>query len=629
MRFGSAMDTIADAIYLVDRASMRFVHVNDAACRMQRKTREELLALGPDSVLSTSRAELERIYDIMIASGVNAEPLEMLRLRKDGSQAWVELRRHAQRSGDRWTIVTLVRDITERKSAEAKIQRLTQLYAALSQCNEAIVRCASEEELFPQICRAAVQFGGMKMAWIGIVDPDTRIVRPAAGVGDRAEEYMRDITISVDPNSQLGQGTTGTAIRENQPVWCQDFQNDPLVTPWRHERRARFGWGASAALPLHRNGVPVGVLNLYAGEVGAFDEPARRLLVEMATDISFALDNFARETARERAQEDLRAAEEQFRGLVEQPISGIYIIQDGRFAYVNPRYAEILGYGSADELIGRDALSMVAEEDQGTVADMMQRPIEGNRPSVSFSFTAVRKDGAVIEVDVHGGRASYKGRPAIIGLMQDISEKKRAEEQIQHYVAQLETAFMSTVQVATTLGEMRDPYTAGHQRRVAEIAVAIGAELGFDARRQEGLRVAGYLHDVGKIRIPSEILSKPGKLSSTEFELVKGHAQASYDVLKDVAFPWPVAEVALQHHERMDGTGYPQGLKGEAILLEARIMAVADVVEAMSSHRPYRPGLGIEKALAEIERGRGSAYDSVVADACLTLFGEKGYAIPG
>jgi len=187
---------------------------------------------------------------------------------------------------------------------------------------------------------------------------------------------------------------------------------------------------------------------------------------------------------------------------------------------------------------------------------------------------------------------------------------------------------MSTVQVATTLSEMRDPYTTGHERRVAEVSVAIGAELGFDERRLEGLRVAGYLHDIGKITIPSEILSKPGKLTPVEFQLIKGHAQASYDVLKDVEFPWPVAQVALQHHERLDGSGYPHGLKGEAILLEARIMAVADVVEAMSSHRPYRPGLGIDKALAEIERGRGSAYDPAVVDACLRLFRDRGYAIP-
>ena len=193
---------------------------------------------------------------------------------------------------------------------------------------------------------------------------------------------------------------------------------------------------------------------------------------------------------------------------------------------------------------------------------------------------------------------------------------------------QLKTAFMSTVKVATSLSEMRDPYTTGHERRVAEIAFAIGAELGFDQDQLEGLRVAGLLHDVGKINIPAEILSKPGKLSAIEFKLVQGHAQAGFDVLGTMEWPWPVAQVALQHHERMDGSGYPQGLKGEAILLEARIMAVADVVEAISSHRPYRAGLGIETALAEIERGCGTLYDPVVAETCLRMFREKGFHLP-
>ena len=175
---------------------------------------------------------------------------------------------------------------------------------------------------------------------------------------------------------------------------------------------------------------------------------------------------------------------------------------------------------------------------------------------------------------------------------------------------------------------MRDAITAGHERRVSEIAVAIGVEIGFDEPLQQGLRVTGLLYDVGKITIPADILSKPGKLSSIEYRLIQGHAQSSYEILKNVQFPWPVAEVALQHHERMDGSGYPQGLKGDEILLEARIMAVADVVEAMTSHRPYRAALEIDHALAEIEQGRGTLYDPVVVDACLKLFREKAYAIP-
>ncbi|MBE0612697.1 MAG: PAS domain S-box protein [Burkholderiales bacterium] len=333
-------------------------------------------------------------------------------------------------------------------------------------------------------------------------------------------------------------------------------------------------------------------------------------------------------TERKRANDELRAAEEQYRGLVEQSIAGSYVIQDGKFVYLNRRCAEIFGYGSPEELIGRNSTTVIAEKDHELHLENVRRRIEGEIESINYEFTGLCKDGSMIDVGVHGARATHKGRPAIIGLIQDISEKKRAEDEIKRYVAQLETAFMSTVQVATTLGEMRDPYTAGHQRKVAEIAVAIGAELGFDARRQEGLRVSGYLHDIGKITIPAEILSKPGKLSATEYRLVQGHAQASYDVLKDVQFPWPVAEVARQHHERVDGSGYPQGLKGEAILFEARIMAVADVVEAMSTHRPYRPGMGMEAALAEIERGRGSAYDAEVADACLRLYRDKRHPLP-
>jgi putative nucleotidyltransferase with HDIG domain len=210
---------------------------------------------------------------------------------------------------------------------------------------------------------------------------------------------------------------------------------------------------------------------------------------------------------------------------------------------------------------------------------------------------------------------------------QNAEKEKRAAELIIAN-AHLHGALMNTVRVAMILSELRDPYTAGHERRVAEISVAISAELGFDMRRQEGIRVAGYLHDVGKMIIPAEILSKPGKLTAIEYTLIKQHAQAGHDVLKGVDFPWPIAEVALQHHERMDGTGYPQGLSGEDIILEARILAVADTVEAMSSHRPYRAALGLDKALAEIERGSGTAFDTAVAEVCLKLFREQGFKIP-
>nr|HPL66480.1 HD-GYP domain-containing protein [Smithellaceae bacterium] len=168
-------------------------------------------------------------------------------------------------------------------------------------------------------------------------------------------------------------------------------------------------------------------------------------------------------------------------------------------------------------------------------------------------------------------------------------------------------------------------YTAGHQKRVADLARSIATEMGLNKDKIEGIRMAGSIHDIGKLAIPSEILAKPTKLTNIEFSLIKEHSQSGYEMLKNVESPWPLAQIVYQHHERMNGSGYPRKLKGEEIIIEARIMAVADVVEAMASHRPYRPGLGLDAALDEIEKNKGIMYDNSVADACLRLFREKGY----
>ncbi|MDO8349843.1 MAG: response regulator [Gallionella sp.] len=196
----------------------------------------------------------------------------------------------------------------------------------------------------------------------------------------------------------------------------------------------------------------------------------------------------------------------------------------------------------------------------------------------------------------------------------------------QEQLAQLQDSLEDTVKAIATIVEMRDPYTAGHQVRVADLAAAIAKQIGLPDEQINAIHLAGIVHDVGKIQIPAEILSKPGKINDIEFSLIKAHAQSGYDILKDIDFPWPIAQMILQHHERLDGSGYPQGLKGDAILLEARILSVADVVEAMSSHRPYRPGLGIEAALSEITRQRGVYFDPQVVDACVTLFREQHYS---
>jgi putative nucleotidyltransferase with HDIG domain len=193
------------------------------------------------------------------------------------------------------------------------------------------------------------------------------------------------------------------------------------------------------------------------------------------------------------------------------------------------------------------------------------------------------------------------------------------EENLKNRYA-LERSLEQTIEAIAATIELRDPYTAGHQRRTTRVAVAIAQQMGLEADRVKGLQVAGTIHDIGKISVPAEILSRPGKLSDIEFNLIKRHSETGYEIVHGIDFPWPVAQMIRQHHERMDGSGYPDGLQGEAILLESRILAVADVVEAISSHRPYRPSLGVGAAMEELKERRGVSYDADVVDSALRLY---------
>ena len=240
-----------------------------------------------------------------------------------------------------------------------------------------------------------------------------------------------------------------------------------------------------------------------------------------------------------------------------------------------------------------------------------------------------KKDGSIVWVE---NRLSFlrdkEKRPVgIIALSHEITDRKRAEKQLQDTLGSLRKAVGVAIQVMVSAVEARDPYTAGHQLRSADIARAIAAEIGLSPDRIDGIRIAGSVHDIGKLSIPAEILSKPTKLSVLEFSLIKEHVLSGYEILKNVESPWPLAQIVYQHHERMDGSGYPRHLKGEEILMDARILAVADVVEAMSSHRPYRPALGEDAALKEIENNRGTLYDTGAVDACLRVFRERGFQL--
>jgi len=210
-------------------------------------------------------------------------------------------------------------------------------------------------------------------------------------------------------------------------------------------------------------------------------------------------------------------------------------------------------------------------------------------------------------------------------IFKDITESKQAEQKIKQGYEKLQRTMEATIYTISKIVETRDPYTAGHQQKVSQLATSIAKEMKLSQDKIEGIRIASLVHDIGKISLPAEILSKPSKLNEIEYSLIKDHPQIGYDILKSIEFPWPIAQIVLQHHERLNGSGYPNKLRGEDILLEARIMGVADTIEAMSSHRPYRPAKGIDKALEEISQNKGILYDSEVVDTCLKLFKEKSF----
>lgn len=210
-------------------------------------------------------------------------------------------------------------------------------------------------------------------------------------------------------------------------------------------------------------------------------------------------------------------------------------------------------------------------------------------------------------------------------LKQDIVRRESAEAEVQSTLAKLRSAMGGIVQAMALTVERRDPYTAGHQRRVSDLARGLAVEMALSGHQIDGIRIAGLIHDLGKICVPAEILSKPGQLSEIEHTLIKDHPQVGYEILKEIEFPWPVAQIVLQHHERIDGSGYPVGLSGDDIMIEAKTLAVADVVEAMASHRPYRPTLGRDMALEEISQNKGVLYDPDVVDACMKLLQEKDF----
>jgi PAS domain S-box-containing protein/putative nucleotidyltransferase with HDIG domain len=369
--------------------------------------------------------------------------------------------------------------------------------------------------------------------------------------------------------------------------------------------------------------VPVVYLTAYSDdktlERAKMTEPFGYLLKpfedrDLKTTIEMALYKF-------RMERMLRESERRYRGVVENAHDAIYIQTANGFQYVNPAFEKLTGFKKEEICNGKfNFWNCIHPDDRRVVKEQKNVRDRGEERSSNFEFRIIAKNGGVRVVDANAIDIKEDEEMKEIGILRDVTERFDAEKEKRRGLERLRRALEATINALTAAVEMRDPYTAGHQRRVTDLACSIAKEMGLPQERMEAIQMAGIIHDIGKILVPSEILSKPGKLSDAAFNIIKTHPQAGYDILKSIEFPFPVAQIVLRHHERMDGSGYPAGLSGEKILLEARILAVADVVEAMASHRPYRPVLGIDKALEEITRNKGILYDSEAVAACLRLF---------
>jgi len=333
----------------------------------------------------------------------------------------------------------------------------------------------------------------------------------------------------------------------------------------------------------------------------------------ISEDVLYRFEEILKE---QRIEKELKESEEKYRALFENTGTATMIIEEDRtISMVNTQGEKLSGY-SKDEIENKMKWTDFAIPDDMEKMKKYHifRGKAGEKSPTECEFSFIDRKGNVKDIFLKIGMIPNT-KKSIISLM-DITKHKISEER-------LKKTMDAAIDTMSKIVEAKDPYTAGHQRNVSQIATFIAREMKLPQDKIEGIKIASLIHDIGKISVPTELLNKSITLSDIEFSLIKDHSQIGYDILKSIDFSYPVAQIVLQHHERLDGTGYPNGLKGDEIILEAKILGVADVVEAMSSHRPYRPSLGIDKALEEISKNKAILYDSKAVDACLKIFKEK------
>jgi PAS domain S-box-containing protein len=477
------------------------------------------------------------------------------------------------------SIVGTVQDITERKQAEDALRESEKKYRVIAENMTDVIAIVDMNMRFTFVSPSIMRLRGFTVEE-AMAQPLEQVMTP---------ESLLLAYRSYEEEIQLESSGTADPDRVHI-IELEEYRKD-MSTVWVEVRLSFL---------RDEDGRPIGMLSL-------------------TRDID----------ARKRADEALMESEEKYRELVRYAPAGIYEVdyETNRLISVNDIICEYTGY-TRDELLTMNLFNLLTEESQQLMLARFEKLMAGEKTDPMVEYCIRTKNGNELWA-LFNARYIYEAGKlkGATGVIYNITERKRAEEELQRTLDNLRKAVSTTIQVMVSAVEARDPYTAGHQIRSADLARTIATEMGLPQEKIDGIRMAGSIHDIGKLSIPAEILSKPTKLTDIEFSLIKEHSRSGYEMLKDVESPWPLAEIIYQHHERMNGSGYPRNLKGDDILIEARILAVSDVVESMASHRPYRPSLGIKAALEEIEKNRGTLYDHNVTDACLRLFREKDYQL--
>jgi len=319
---------------------------------------------------------------------------------------------------------------------------------------------------------------------------------------------------------------------------------------------------------------------------------------------------------------EIKESRANYKVLTETLLDGIIVIDlTGKILFSNITGANLFGFNNVKDILGKNIFNFLKRD------DLFKRDLKliyENKGGYFTEYELVDAKGAKFVIESIGERIKYKGQEAFLLCFRDVTERKIAVENLKKAIEKEKTLLLQAVNVLSGIMEFRDPYTSKHQRRVAKLAIEIAKEMGFSGSLIEGIKISSLLHDIGKVYIPTDILTKPGELSEIEWEFIKMHPVYGANIVKDIEFPWNISKIILQHHERLNGSGYPNSLKEEEIIIEAKILSVADVVEAMTSHRPYRKKHSLNEALEEIKKYEDILYDKNIVNACLEIF-KKGF----